>query len=83
MDKLKYGETAVLEDGREYTCFANLNDNGKDYVFLMSNFKPLEIKFAEQRIIDGDLQIQIVANQELKVKLLNKFKEKYGKNLPI
>lgn len=80
MDKLKIGETAVLEDGREYNCFANLKDNGKEYVFLISNFKPLEVKFAEQRVVAGDLQIKIISDQELKIHLLNCFQEKYGQN---
>lgn len=81
MDKLKYGETVVLEDGKEYTCFANLEDNGKEYVFLISNSKPVEVRFAEQRLVSGELQIKIILNKELKIYLLNKFTEKYGKNL--
>ena len=78
MDKLKFGETAVLEDGRQYTCFANLKYQEKDYVFLISEFKPLQIRLAEQKIIDGDLQIKIVVDKELKYNLLNILKQRNG-----
>ena len=36
MEKLEFGETAVLEDGTEYVCFARLEENGEDYVYLVS-----------------------------------------------
>jgi len=80
MDKIKYGETAVLEDNREYTCFGTIEDNGIDYAYLISNFKPLEVRFVKQRLIDGDLQIQFVTDKSLKIYLYNKFQEVYGKH---
>ena len=54
MEKLEFGETAVLEDGTEYVCFARLEENGEDYVYLVSNFKPLKVRFAKQNLVDGD-----------------------------
>ena len=80
MDKIKYGETAVLEDNREYTCFGTLEDNGIDYIYLISNFKPLEVRFAKQKLINGNLKIQIVTDKSLKIYLYNKFQEVYGNN---
>lgn len=78
MDKLVFGETAVLEDGTEYVCFAQLEENGVDYVYLVSNVKPLKVRFASQRIVNGQLQLEIVQDQELKLHLLELFKEKMG-----
>ena len=80
MDKIKYGETIVLEDGKEYSCFANIDYQDKDYIFLISDQNSLEIKFAEQKLIDGEFQIQFVTSKELKHQLLKKFEEKHGKN---
>lgn len=77
MDKLKFGETIVLEDNREYTCFANIEDNGKDYVFLISNFKPVEVKIAEQILIGNDLNFKFITNSELKKYLFNLFQERH------
>ena len=50
MEKLEFGETAILEDGSEYVCFARLEENGIDYVYLVSNFKPLKVRFAKQNM---------------------------------
>ena len=79
MEKLEFGETAVLEDGKEYVCFASLEENGIDYVYLVSNFKPLEVRFAKQVITDEELLLEIVHDQTLKEHLLELFKAKMGK----
>lgn len=78
MEKLEFGETAVLEDGTEYVCFARLEENGEDYVYLVSNFKPLKVRFAKQNLVDGELRLEIVQDQELKQHLLELFKDKMG-----
>lgn len=79
LEKLKFGETAVLEDGKEYICFSQLEENGNDYVYLVSSFKPVEVRFAKQKINNGNLELEIIANQEEKEHLLKLFKEKMGK----
>ncbi|MGN1371448.1 MAG: hypothetical protein ACI4XM_04170 [Candidatus Coprovivens sp.] len=79
MEKLEFGETAVLENGKEYVCFANLEENGVDYVYLVSNFKPLEVRFAKQVMNGEELLLEIVQDQALKEHLLELFKAKMGK----
>ena len=79
MEKLEFGETAVLENGKEYVCFASLEENGIDYVYLVSNFKPLEVRFAKQVINNDELLLEIVQEQTLKEHLLELFKDKMGK----
>ena len=64
--KIEKGEIIKLSNDKEYICCATTNDNGIDYVYLMSNFKPLEIKFAKQRIVEGEIEITIVNNHEEK-----------------
>ena len=39
----------------------------------MSNFKPLEIKFGEQTIDDGEVNIRIINDQNEKQMVLNLF----------
>ena len=73
MEKLEFGETAFLENGKEYICFSKLEENGNDYVFLVSNSKPLEVRFVKQIIINGELQLQIIEDSELKHHLLELF----------
>ena len=71
--KLTDGEVIVLSNNKEYICMATKENNGKDYVLLMSNFKPLEVKFAEQ-IINGDkVNVRIINNQEEKIDMMKLF----------
>lgn len=78
MEKLEFGETAVLENGKEYICFASIEENGDSYVYLVSNFKPLEVRFAKQVLVDGGLQLEIIQDQNLKQHLYESFKTKIG-----
>lgn len=72
--KLTDGEVIQLSNNKEYICVANIANEEKNYVLLMSNFKPLEIKFAEQ-IINGDnINMRIINNQEEKLKVMDLFK---------
>lgn len=80
MEKLKFGEIAVLEDGKEYICFSQLNSQGIDYVYLMSNFKPLDVKFAKQSIDGEELKLELVEDQEEKQRLLELFQKQFSKN---
>ena len=71
--KIEKGEIITLDNNKEYICFSTLNHEGKDYVYLMSNFKPLEIKFGEQTIDDGEVNIRIINDQNEKQMVLNLF----------
>lgn len=71
--KIVEGEIITLSNNKEYICLKTLTDNDIDYIYLMSNFKPLEIKFARQNIVDGEIEITIINNQEEKEKLLKLF----------
>lgn len=74
--KIETGEVITLSNNKEYICFSTLNDNGKDYVYLMSNFKPLEIKFGEQTLENEKINIRIINENKEKQKVLNLFKNK-------
>ena len=71
--KIETGESITLDNNKEYSCFSKLNHEGKDYVYLMSNGKPLEIKFGEQTIDDGEVNIRIINDQNEKQMVLNLF----------
>lgn len=69
MEKLEIGEVAQLENGKEFICCGVINDNDEEYLIMMSNFKPIEIKFAKQDIVNEQLQLTIIENSEQKQKL--------------
>lgn len=73
MEKLEFGETAVLENGKEYVVFGTTEENDKEYVYLVTTSKPLEVRFATQQIIDGELMLKMVEDQEEKEHLLETF----------
>ena len=75
MERLNIGEVVTIEGDKEFICFHRIEDNGKSYVYMMSNFKPVEVFFAEE-IIDGEqLRLEKVVSQEVKMRLMNLFKE--------
>lgn len=43
--KIERGEIITLDNNKEHICFCTIREEGQDYVYLMSNFKPLEIRF--------------------------------------
>lgn len=77
MEKVETGEIIELENGKEYICFSALQDAGEDYIFLMSNFKPLEVRFARQYEEGGEIMLEIVNEQAKKQRLLELFKAKH------
>lgn len=77
MEKLEVGEVALLEDGKGFICCSRVEDGGIDYLYLMSNFKPLEIRFAKQEIVNGEIQLTIIGDTNEKIKLLNLFQDRH------
>lgn len=71
--KIEKGEVITLSNNKEYICFSTLNDAGVDYVYLMSNFKPLEVKFGKQKEVSGEIQITVINDFEEKQKVLELF----------
>ncbi len=76
MTKIEFGEIVVLEDGKEFVCFGEVEEEGQSYVYLFSNYKPLEVRFARQFLDNGELKLEIVQDQQKKLRLYNAFKEK-------
>ena len=76
MEKLKFGEIATLDDGKEYICFFEVEENGNNYVFLISNEKPIKVRFAKQTLNNNELNLEMISDQSLKEHLLDLFEEK-------
>lgn len=71
--KIVEGEIITLSNNKEYICLKTLTKDDVDYMYLMSNFKPLEVKFAKQNIVNGEVEITIINNQAEKEQLLYLF----------
>lgn len=81
MKKLSFGETAILANNEEYTCFANLVKDGKDYVFLMSHTEPSVVKIARQNLVDGELSLTLIKDETLKKELLKMYKDFFANSV--
>jgi len=77
--KIEKGELITLDNNKEYLCFSTLSNEGVDYIYLMSNFKPLEIKFAKQQEVNGQIEVTIINQQEEKQKVLKLFQDRENK----
>ena len=70
---ISVGEIIELNEGREFICFAKTTVDGKVYIWLVSNFKPVEVSFA--RILDEEDKIELIGNQEEKEKIFQAFRQ--------
>lgn len=80
MEKIKFGETVVLSNDKEYVCFGELFDNEIDYVYLISNSTPVEVLFARQENINDDVKLTIVSDKDEKNRVLELFRENMSRN---
>lgn len=71
--KIEVGEAITLDNNKEYICVDTIIYNGNDYLYLISNFKPVEVMFAKEEIINGEIEITEIEEQNLKLKLLELF----------
>lgn len=71
--KLEVGELITLNNNKEYICFSRINDNGIDYVYLISNFKPIEIRFAIEKVNNQEIELEVINNKDQKQYVYNLF----------
>jgi hypothetical protein len=81
MKKLSFGETAILTNNEEYTCFANVRFENEDYAFIMSHTEPVRVKIVRQDLVDGELNLTIVKDEEMKKKILKLYKEFFASSV--
>lgn len=56
---LEIGEIVILEE-KEYIIVNTINLHNIRYVILISNFKPLGIIIATEKVVDGDIVLNEV-----------------------
>jgi len=78
--QIKNGDIIVVDD-KEYVVYSKIEKNEKIYLYLLSNFKPIEIKFGiiEKEAKDS-LEIIWAKDQQEKIKLLKLFQKEYNQN---
>ena len=72
--KFVKGEIIGLENNKEYICLDCVSEGNKDYYYLLSNFKPVEVRFAK---IENDSDIIEIIHEPNQVKeLLEMFRSR-------
>lgn len=67
-------EGQIIEiDNKEYICVSSKSYQNEYYYFLMSNFKPIDVKFAKKIESNDEIKLEIVNNIEQKQTLLELF----------
>ena len=63
--KLEIGEIITLDsDGKDYLVVKEVEYNNKNYYYLMSTKKPVEILIVEFKVQDGKEVIETVTNRD-------------------
>ena len=73
MKLIEEGSIVKLSDNREYVAFSVVNVEGRSLVYFMSATQPIEMVFAEQSIVDDNLNIRILKDQAEKEAALKLF----------
>ena len=79
--EIEKGEIVTLTNNKEYVCLSIINsEDNKKYLYLVSTSKPLNFCFAEETIIDDNIQMRIVGGKDEKLKLFNLLKAQLQNN---
>jgi len=70
--KINKGEIILLDNKKEYICISTIINEKIKYIYLISNFKPIEIKFGK---INNN-EITIINDKNEKIKVLKLFQNK-------
>lgn len=63
---IEVGQIIKLDNTKEYIVINKMNVHSVNYVYLITNSKPLEIMIATEKIVDGKLVLkEIKDNDEL------------------
>lgn len=70
---LDVGEIVKLDNNKEYIVINTISLRNTRYVFLISNFKPLDIVIAIEKIKDEDIVLEEVKTPEELDYILSQF----------
>ena len=74
---IELGEVILLDGEREFLCFEKMQLDGKEYLYLIATDESGEIQFAEQAVNNGEAQVRVIGNKELKNRMTAAFQAKY------
>ncbi len=73
----KEGEIIEIKE-KEYIIYSVIKEENTNYYYLMSNFKPLEIKFAKSVEETTNDELILINDQQEKLRVFDLFKKKFN-----
>ena len=73
----KEGEIIEIKE-KEYIIYSVIKEENNNYYYLMSNFKPLEIKFAKSVEETTNDELILINDQQEKLRVFDLFKKKFN-----
>ena len=74
---MSYREGEIIElEGKEYIIYSVIPDETRNYYYLMSNFKPIDMKFVTEG--DTEDEMLVITDQEVKLRVFDLFKMKFS-----
>ena len=70
---LEVGEIVKLDNNKEYIVVNTISLHNLRYVFLISNFKPLDIVIATEKIKDENIVLEEITNNDELDYILSQF----------
>lgn len=70
---LEVGEIVKLDNNKEYIVVNTITLHNLRYVFLISNFKPLDIVIATEKIKDENIVLKEITNNDELDYILSQF----------
>ena len=70
---LEVGEIVKLDNDKEYIVVNTISLHNLRYVFLISNFKPLDIVIATEKIKDENIVLEEIKNNDELDYILSQF----------
>ena len=78
--KIEVGEIIALSNNKEYICLDSIKNGNEEYVYLLGNFKPAEVRFGIVRGDGENISIEVINNPEQKQEVLSLFQEHQNAN---
>lgn len=75
---MSINQDEILEiDGKEYVVYSKINDKNDTYLFLISNFRPIEIKIAKVLSNEPDIELELIEEKLEKERIIALFNDEH------
>ena len=71
--QLEDGQIITLDNDKDYIVVKKIICDGIEYVYLITDKKPIEVLVVKSQLVDGDIVLTVVDSKEELDKIINLF----------